>query len=57
MCARICAQDAARQPETGETQKARDDFAPQVCQAQCGGRRLPGTAETNVVRLITQRRK
>ena len=28
ICARICARDAAGQPETQETRKARDDFMP-----------------------------
>jgi hypothetical protein len=55
ICARICARDAAGQAETGETQKAREDFIPQVCRGQRGDQRQPETAETNVVWLITQR--
>jgi hypothetical protein len=50
-----CARDAAGQTETGETQKARHDFALQVFRDQHGGQRLPETAETHVVWLITQR--
>ena len=57
ICARICARDAAGQTETDETQKTRDDFAPQVCRGQRGDRRLPETRETGLVRLITQRRQ
>ena len=34
-----------------------DDFMPQVCRGQRGGRRLSGTGETHVVWLITQRRQ
>ena len=55
ICARICARDAAGHVETGETQKAWDDFTPQVCRGQRGDRRLSETGETHVVRLITQR--
>jgi hypothetical protein len=55
ICARICARDAAGQAETGETQKARDDFALQVFRDQYSDQRLPETAETHVVWLITQR--
>ena len=36
-------------------QKAGDDFTPQVGRGQRGDQRLPGTAETHVGRLITQR--
>jgi hypothetical protein len=56
ICARICARDAAGQAETGKTQKTRDDFIPHVCRGQRGDWRLPETAETHVVWLITQRR-
>jgi hypothetical protein len=56
MCARICARDAAGHAETGETQKARYDFMPQICRGQRGERRPTETAETRVVVLITQRR-
>ena len=51
----ICARDTAGHAETGETQKAWDDFMPQVCRGQHGHRRRPETAETDVVWLITQR--
>jgi hypothetical protein len=54
-CKPICKPDAAGQAETGETQKAGDDLAPYVCRGQYGDLRLPGTAETDVVWLITQR--
>ena len=56
ICARICARDVAGQAETGETQKAWGDCTQQVCPGQRGDWRLPETAETNVVWLITQRR-
>ncbi len=55
ICARICARDTAGQAGTGEMQKARGDFMPQVRRGQRGDWRLPETAETNVVWLITQR--
>ncbi len=56
ICARICARDAAGHAETGETQKAWDDFIPPVCRGQRSDRRLSETEETHVVWLITQRR-
>jgi len=54
-CKPICKPNAARRLEIGETQKARDDFAPHVCPGQGGDQRLPETPETHVVWLITQR--
>jgi hypothetical protein len=54
-CKPICKPDAAGQAETGETQKAGDGLAPYVCRGQYGDLRLPETAETHVVWLITQR--
>jgi hypothetical protein len=56
ICARICARDAAGHAETEETQKAGDDFMPQVCRGQRGDRRLSEMGEAHVVWLITQRR-
>ena len=53
-CKQVCKPNAAGQAETGETRKAGDDFAAQVCRGQRCERRLPETAETPVVRLITQ---
>jgi hypothetical protein len=55
-CKPICKPDAAGQVETGEMQKAGDDFTPRVGRGQRGDQRLPETAETHVGRLITQRR-
>jgi hypothetical protein len=55
ICAHICARDAAGQAETRENQKDSDGFMPHVRRGQRGDRRLPKTAETDVVRLITQR--
>jgi hypothetical protein len=54
-CKPIRKPDVAGQAETGEMQKARHDFAPEVGQGQRGDQRLPETAETYVGRLITQR--
>ena len=52
----IWARDVAGQAETGETQKAREDFMSPVCRGQRGDQRRPETADTNVVwLLITQR--
>jgi hypothetical protein len=44
----------AGEAETGETQKAWDDCK-HLCRDQRGDWRLPETAETSVVWLITQR--
>ena len=55
LCKPICKPDAAGQAETGEMQKAGGDFTPQVDRGQRGDQRLPETAETHVVWLITQR--
>lgn len=52
---RLCKPDAARQAKTRETDRTHHDFMPSVCQGQRGDQRLPETAETRVVRLITQR--
>jgi hypothetical protein len=49
----VCKPDPAGQTETRETQKAPEDLAAQVGRDQCGGQRLPETAETSVVVLIT----
>jgi hypothetical protein len=54
LCTRS-ARDVAGQAETGETQKAWGDCMRQVCRGQRGDWRLPETAETCVVWLITQR--
>ena len=51
-CKPICKPDAAGQAETAETQKAGDDFMPQVGRGQRGDQRLRETAETHVGRLI-----
>jgi hypothetical protein len=51
-----CKPDAAGQAETGEMQKAGDDFTPQVGRGQRSDQRLLETAEMHVGRLITQRR-
>ena len=40
----------------GETQKAHDDWVPQICRVQRSSRRLTDTAETASARLITGRR-
>ena len=55
ICARVRARDVAGQAKTGETWKAWGDCMQQVCRGQRGDWRLPETAETNVVWLITQR--
>jgi hypothetical protein len=53
LCTDFCARDPAGQAETGETQKARDDFMPRVCRGQRGHQRLPETPETAVrLRMI-----
>jgi hypothetical protein len=53
-CKPICKPDAAGQAEMAEMRKAGDDLTPQVGRGQCGDQRLPETAETRVVWLITQ---
>jgi hypothetical protein len=55
ICARVCARDAAGHAETGETQKAWNDFMPPVCRGQRGDWRLSETGKTHVAWLITQR--
>ena len=50
------AHETQRDTLRGETEKAQDDCAPQVCRDQRGGRRQSVTAETGVIWLITQRR-
>ena len=55
ICARICAQDAAREVETRETPQTRHERAPSVRRGQRGNQRQSETAETHVVWLITQR--
>src|SRR5690242_8777533 len=54
-CVRVSARDVAGQAEKGETQKAWGDCLQQICRGQRGDWRLPETAETYVVWLITQR--
>jgi hypothetical protein len=54
-CKPICKPDAPGQCETGETRRARKDLRPRVGRGQSGNWRLPETAETRVVWLITQR--
>jgi hypothetical protein len=55
ICTPVCARDVAGQAETGEMQKAFGDYMQQVSRGQRGDWRLPETAGTNVVWLITQR--
>ena len=54
-CKPICKPDAARQLETGETEPTERDGIGPVRRGHHARERLPGTAETNVVWLITQR--
>ena len=53
-----CARDAAgqAQAQAEETQKALDDFVPEIGQGQRDDRSLPKTVEVCVLRLISQRR-
>ena len=55
ICARFCARDAEGRTETRETEKAQDGPLLRVYRGQRGYPRLPETAETCVVWLITQR--
>jgi hypothetical protein len=55
ICARICARDAAGRLETGETRSHGRRQGSHVRRGQREHRRPPKTAETEVVRLITQR--
>ena len=54
-CKPICKPDAARQLETGETDPTERDGTGPVRRGHYVRERLPGTSETNVVWLITQR--
>jgi hypothetical protein len=51
LCTHLC----TGQAETGQMQKSLDSFMPQVCRGQHGHQRQPGTSETGVAWLITQR--
>jgi hypothetical protein len=44
----ICARDALGHVETGESQKAWDDFIPRVCRGQRGGRRPSETGDARL---------
>jgi len=55
ICARICARDAVGQVETRETRRDPSRIPTRVRRGQHGDLRPPGTAETHVVWLITQR--
>jgi hypothetical protein len=54
-CKLICKPDAARQHETGETEPTERDGIGLVRRVHHARERLPGTPETHVVWLITQR--
>ena len=54
-CKPICKPDAARQRDTGGTDPTERDGAGAVRRGHHARERLPGTSETNVVWLITQR--
>jgi hypothetical protein len=54
-CKPICKPDAARQHETGETEPTERDGIGLVRRVHHARERLPGTPETHVVWLITQR--
>src|SRR6266487_4183771 len=55
ICARICARDAVGQVETREMRRDPPRILTPVRRGQHGDLRPPGTAETRVVWLITQR--
>ena len=55
LCKPICKPDAAGQAETGETQPTSDGLLEQNRRGQGSNQRRPGTPETRVVWLITQR--
>ncbi len=57
LCARICARDAARPTGTGEMRQTQYNGPPPVRRGQGVHQRPPETPETEVVRLITQRRQ
>jgi hypothetical protein len=54
-CKPLCKPDASGRCETGEMQKNRDNLTPPIRTGQRDDQRLPETAETYVVVLITQR--